>query len=370
MSETYFVNLFSEILLNYGPSPHQHYAFICKDEANQFDIQFLQVRLGITPVVYGEDYSSLPDALSSILPKPIDSKYDTRQTVTALSGFSYWIPRASVSKGSIHFQLCFSELRQPLAGQAVVLSAGRLANGMPALGNMGKSFLGIFRRTFPSFGIHMQKWEAVRSSRSLFRLVSDGGRFPVFALIAREPVTAKRDLMSIKRTTVEALNILEDLGEFEHVSMGILAAGDPSFAHPTFPFMGQLAGIREFTASELGAPQNKALTSLLIDIVDLSVWRPILSGRLPVRELLSSDLVRVFVRIQYDLERWDSFAISVPFHYTVRDVLSLYQILDEGVAITLYPSAIAQKSDHFSAPIFPLMTIQVNGRHFGERTNQ
>lgn len=354
LSETYFVNLFSEVLLNYGPSSQQHYAFICNEEVDRFDIQFLRVRLGITPVSYGDDYVSLPNALKSTFTPHIYAKRNRRQAA-ALNALSYWIPRTSAPKAGVNLHLRLSGLRQPATGQAVVLSAGRGPGEMPVLGNMGVSFIANFREL--RSGTHIHRWEAICSSRSLYRLRSEFELFPVFALIAREPKTDERDLLIIKHTTAEALDTLECLGEFEHVSMGILAAGNRIYAHPTFPFMGQLAGIHQFVSSELQTPENKSLTSLEIDIVDPSVWSPITSGRLPVRQLLSSDLVRVFVRIQYDDEHWDSFATSVPFHYKAGDVLRLYQISDESVSITIYPSAIGRKRDPLLAPIFPLMTI-------------
>ena len=60
LSESYFVNLIAEALFSLGPSAAPHYALFTADELEKTDPEFLTVRLGITPVVYGERHEELP----------------------------------------------------------------------------------------------------------------------------------------------------------------------------------------------------------------------------------------------------------------------------------------------------------------------
>src|SRR5207244_1813716 len=98
-------------------------------------------------------------------------------------------------------------------------------------------------------------------------------------------------LMAIRDATSEALNAIEELQEFKAVMMGLMAAGDPDFGHPMFSLIAQLNGIRKFALSE--PRQNALIRQVEIRIVDRNVVAPILEGRLPIQELLSSSSVRV-----------------------------------------------------------------------------
>ena len=70
LAESYMVNLISEVLFNFGPSPHPHYALLTREEVERADPDFLAVRLGIMPVVYGEAYAGLPAAISRLVAEP------------------------------------------------------------------------------------------------------------------------------------------------------------------------------------------------------------------------------------------------------------------------------------------------------------
>ena len=67
LAESYMVNLISEAMHGMGPSPHPHYAMMTSAEAAKADPAFLAVRLGITPIVYGENHGELPEAIRRLV---------------------------------------------------------------------------------------------------------------------------------------------------------------------------------------------------------------------------------------------------------------------------------------------------------------
>ena len=377
LAESYFVNLISEIVLNFGPSPQPHFALFSADEIEgaRIDCTFLQTRLGITAVQYGHTHAELPEALAGLC-EPWSEEHQgpaPEARVPRPLAMSFAAPRLSAGEGrAVEVSLRFARLAKPAPGECAVLSVGLQRNGdgllTPLHGAMAKSFL----REHYGFGHKAAAQPAhaawVEVARRLYRLRVEGRDQPVFAAAARKPDehnANRRDLHAITETTAEGLAWIEGLGEFRALRMGVLGAGDMKFANPIYCFIAQLSGVRRFFAK---APRSARTLQLIeIGILDPRITTPVIEGRMPARELLSSDLVRVFVRVADTAARWEGYTESVSANSTVRDVLLRYNVVvgeheHERVRVAASPLPYPKYPDVLSAPVFPTMTIDVRPR--------
>jgi SIR2-like domain len=367
IKEGYFVNLISEIILNFGPSPQQHFALFSEEELEEIDAEFLEVRLGITPVCYGKDYAVLPKTLSEISMATLytDSQRSLYPTARPVS-MSFAIPRGrGAPEDDVELSFRFARLRDAQDGECVVLSVGLdpAERGFSAkLGVQAISFLQDWYRdvAIPSADGQL---DCKPITSRLFRLIHDSRELPIFLLGARDVATGEADrrtLIAIRDATSEALGAIEELTEFKTVFMGLMAAGDPKFGHPMFSLIAQLSGIRKFAVSE---PRGESLVRQVeIRIIDRNVVAPILEGRLPIQELLSSSSVRVLIHVLDDFDRTEAYTVTVSADATVGDALSAYRVFAEDIDVQASPLPHPSYPNVTKAPVFPTMTITVRPR--------
>ena len=371
LAESYFVNLISEVVLNFGPNLHSHFALFSAAEMkrSQIDPDFLQMRLGVTAVVYGQTHAALPPALDRLCAplwkEPSGPASTLQARVPRPLALSFEAPRPSVGeKGATEVSLRFAPLGKPAPGECAVLSVGLRRNGggplAPLNGEMVRSFLREHYGLDCDAGAlpPQAAWSPV--APRLYRLKVAGEDRPVFAAAARRPDDRhpdRRDLPAITETTEDALAWIEALGEFRALRMGVLGAGDMDFANPIFCFIAQFSGVRRFLARP--CPSAQPLQLIEIGIIDPRIITPVVEGRMPARELLASDLVRVFVRVADTAARWEGFTERVPASSKVGDVLRAYNVVDEPFRVVAQPLPYPGFPDARSAPVFPAMTIEV-----------
>jgi hypothetical protein len=367
LAESYFINLISEIILNFGPSPHPHFAMFSKKELKDIDSEFLEIRLGITAVDYGQSHDRLPDALDEISAATQYSASPRHAVSTPRPlAVCYGVPRGGSPMTKPKLAECslrFAHLSKPGSRECAVLSVGLAPTPdgfQPKLGLQAKSFLAAH---YPNLG-DLRPRNVKPVGDRLMRVIDAGQELPVFLLGARETADTRADRRSLSvigSATVEALTLIEQLGEFRTVSMGLLAAGDRSFAHPMFAFIAQFSGIRRFTL-ERPPPADGGLDLIEVRIVDPSVIAPILEGRLPVQELLSSDIIRVLVRVYDHSSHSEAYTVSVSCEATVKQVLAPYGLNRDDIDIRVAPLPYPSFADPLGAPVFPTMTIDVTPR--------
>ncbi|MBP0447437.1 hypothetical protein J8J14_22000 [Roseomonas sp. SSH11] len=128
LAESYFVNLIAETLFSLGPSSQPHFALFSREELARVDADFLAVRLGITPVCYGETYAALPPALErlSATTRP-SAPSRPRAGVPRMRSAAFDVPRGGGDPGAddLTVTLRSGRLRPPGPGACVVLSVGR-----------------------------------------------------------------------------------------------------------------------------------------------------------------------------------------------------------------------------------------------------
>ncbi|MGG5807711.1 SIR2 family NAD-dependent protein deacylase [Falsiroseomonas sp. CW058] len=363
LAESYFVNLIAETLFSLGPSSQTHFALFCDaDLQGRVDPEFLAVRLGITPVRYGASHADLPAALEAIgrdtaAPAP-------RARAFGLTRMTFTIPRGANGGASpVAVELRHGPVEAPPDGGCVVLSVGRDRVGgrfEPGLGSQARSFLRHFVGPGRRAETRFVDVAALPQGR-MFRVLVRGEPIPVFLLAARELDHARHDdearsLAVVAEATKEALRAVEQAG-FSQVAMGLMAAGPSRTDEPPYCLAAQLSGIRAFAATPV--PSRGGISAVGIDIVDDEVWSPLVQGRIPVLDLLTSRLARVLVRVADEGGAVEEFALSVPHGSTIGDVLATYRIADEGIEISARPLPRRRLGEMQGERVFPGMVIDV-----------
>lgn len=144
------------------------------------------------------------------------------------------------------------------------------------------------------------------------------------------------DFIAVRLTeaTRDALQHVEALG-FTRALMGLLAAGPSRTDEPPYCLVAQLSGIRAFASEARVA--SPGLRSVGIHVIDDQAWSALMQGRIPVLDLLTSQLARVLVRVSAPGGSVEEFALSVPHGTTIGEVLAIYQIKEEGIRIEARP---------------------------------
>jgi hypothetical protein len=362
LAESYFINLISETLLSLGPSTQPHYALFCDEDSNgRLDPEFLAVRLGITPVRYGATHGELSCALRDVAADAATTVRGLR--VPGLTSVSYAIPRGRPHEAStLEVDILNRLLPAPPEGACVILSVGRdRRNGRfkPGRGTQAISFLDAYRGVRDGHRYDEIDVPGLPQGR-MWRVQLDGEPTPVFLLAAREIDDSHddeaRSLASITEATRQALRQVEALG-YTRALMGLLAAGPSRSDSASYCLVAQISGIRSFTAEEMtGGP---GLRSVGIHVLDDDAWSDLMQGRIPVLDLLTSQLARVLVRVWAPRGSVEEFALSVPHGTTIGEVLEIYYIKQEGIRIAARPWPVRGIAERRSLPVFPGMVIDV-----------
>lgn len=366
LAESYFVNLIAETLFSLGPSSQPHFALLCDtDLQGRVDPEFLAVRLGITPVRYGASHADLPAALEAIGRDAVGPSPGVG--AFGMTRMAFTVPRGggdAAGNGTLSVELRHGQIDAPREGGCVVLSVGRDRIGRrfePGLGRQARSFLRHFVGPGQHAATAFTDVPDLPQGR-MFRVLFRGEPIPVFLLAARELDHARHDadarsLAAVTEATEEALRAIEVAG-FRQVAMGLMAAGPSRTDEPPYCLAAQLSGIRAFAAAVPPAPGGIAAIS--IDIVDDEVWSPLVQGRIPVLDLLTSRLARVLVRVADAGGAVEEFALSVSHEATIGEVLATYRIADEGIEISARPLPRRRLGEMEGERVFPGMVIDVS----------
>jgi len=102
-----------------------------------------------------------------------------------------------------------------------------------------------------------------------------------------------RDLGIIADAVSAALLAASQAG-FRRVHLGPVASGKYRLWHPFHPFVQTLTGVREFLARH----PDTGIETFELHVMSPAVWSPVLAGRIPVAEILSSDVTKIWVDIR------------------------------------------------------------------------
>ncbi|WP_437931821.1 SIR2 family protein [Sorangium sp. So ce291] len=351
--EDYLINLFGEIAHHYGPGPHPHFALFSADRRETLDVRFLQTRLGIAPVFY-KDYSELPELIGRLT----DAVWERRAPATsgsapATSGATEapsgavkapvaWMPDElgfSLSNGATcppggarRLRLRYAPLSVPAAGDGracVVVSVGRNpSDNRPIPGTQANGFLAMAREAGLVADTAPERWRPLDGAPDHYAYRF--GDAPVLGVAARdrgpEPPRApgddgpadSRDLGVIADAVCATLRAADAAG-FRHVHLGPVASGQHRLWHPLHPFVQTLAGVRQFFR---GTPEP-GIELLELHVLSPAIWSPVVAGKVPVAEMLSSGMMKIWVDIRDATGSSEIFAVTVCGPTRVGDIKEL-----------------------------------------------
>ena len=150
LAESYFVNLIAESLLSLGPSSQPHFALFSDDDLHRVDVDFLAVRLGITPIRYGTTHADLPSALKRLAHGRGSKTRPSEPPRMRRTSFAITRAGRGGDGGELGVELRFGRVQPPGEGGCAVLSVGRDRDGSrfrPGIGQQAHSFLRDYTRT-------------------------------------------------------------------------------------------------------------------------------------------------------------------------------------------------------------------------------
>ncbi len=234
LAESYFVNLIAESLFALGPSAMPHFALFSAADIEKNDPEFLAVRLGITPIKYGESHADLPKAIERIVSERkrtmVGSRGQFQMPSPLLSTLTYSVTRAGAAPGGdpvvTPVTLTFGHVPKPPKGTCVALSVGldmTFRPPRPRIGPMVRNFYEAHHRPWDN-NIGMRGFPPRCADESwLFEPANEPSPSAILLAAARDDtsqVTDTRSLESISRATVTALRYVERGGAFQDVVMG------------------------------------------------------------------------------------------------------------------------------------------------------
>jgi hypothetical protein len=177
--------------------------------------------------------------------------------------------------------------------QALLASGGW--ENKPLLGKQADDHLmGAKKKGMITATIGAEEWVPLIPKASyVFRF---GAKSPIFAVAARRRDAHgkrhdRRDLRIIGDAVSAAFVAVEKAG-YTSVFLGAIAAGKKSGLHPVHTFAQTLRGIFAFSKVS-----NGCLKDIHLHLVDARVWALIAGGKLPIAQLLSSEVLPFEVEV-------------------------------------------------------------------------
>jgi hypothetical protein len=359
--EDYLVNLFGEIIHHHGPGPYPHFALLNKNERERFDPWFLQTRLGIVPVFYSS-HTELPGYLESLaaLAKVRTSRSQPGPVTAELQQLSFDLSMAAVGGAPLRIEICNSTvaLPDPAGGECSVVSVGRDADNTPLEGRQAGGHLEAARKAgiVPEDGA--VDWVPLDEVPSYcYRY----GTTPVFGVAARRRDLPgaehdRRHLGIIPDAIYTILNQIDALG-FKTVRMGPIASGKLAPWHPVHPFAQVLRGIRRFAVEREGRNLNR----ISLCLVDPKVWLPVLANKIPLLELISSDLATHRVDVRDSDGGIESFSVTLRESPSLGALLRFCNIDRRKWKVAILPSPTGEdrQEPEDDTVIVPTMTVSL-----------
>ena len=360
--EDYLVNLFGEIIHHHGPGPLPHFAFLPEDQRHRFDPTFLQTRLGIVPVFY-DNHARIPEYIDTLATAIKTRAGAPAEFIQDEVAFRLTYPNKA-PESTLSVRIINRPLPLPTAidrKECSLVSVGR-KNGVPLLGQMASSHL-------KAAVAKSLLTDAASGSCSLvsgrlpytFRF----GKSPIYAVAARrateEDDLDQRDLAIIPEAVKVSLQCIEADGH-EVVLMGAVASGPDKPWHQIHPFAQILRGIQQFIKD------NKAhkISNIDIHLVGWQVWNAVVAGKIPIAQLLSSDLACHHVQLVDRNGHTESVLLTLPHTPSLRELLLACEIDSSNWDVAILPSPdVPTQSGEISldTPIAPTMVVMCTARH-------
>jgi hypothetical protein len=302
--DAYLTNLFSEVMLTQGQRAGSHFALLRENEVDDNQLRFLSDRLGVLAFTY-EHYDEVEEFLARLLasakhfmPAAFKSGPSPTESVVQVSSIRYRVARPDGIDISVALEN--SGLLDDTTRQRVLwaISVGRTQTTAGDVLHHGGMSQGVLNRlSISEAGFEtcaVREYLYLHSAES--RLVAVAARptqeDDIGTLSADTRLPDPRSLSAIRKSMLALLDHAATTEDIDAVRVGLLSAGPTAPWHPLFSLVLMLAAVREF------ARQSRCSTQIEISIVDSRVWTSVISGTLPVQEILSAVCLPVLVQIE------------------------------------------------------------------------
>jgi hypothetical protein len=317
MSETYFHNLFEEIVELYGNCSHLHHALIKKGSVS--DIKGFERRFGVRLYEW-EQTSGVTDVIKQLAAEVRESLRPKT------SSWSYWL-RAKGAAATPGFmpdieikRLSFPSHTWITETEAVVLSAG---DG-------------------PAFGHVTSRWIAHAGLKGLFKEIPDrdrrllrAGSQRFYAVIARdESRKDTRDPRVVAHLVQELLTDLAATFPLVRVVRTMLLASGPGRQFPQHVALIEM--IRGYKTWREKA-QSTVHLCMHVHLVDPAPISLLTSGRVDIIRLLNEQHVSFWVEVMENDGDFQRYIESRPEDVTLAEIARNYDMLVDDWCYTIIP---------------------------------
>jgi hypothetical protein len=343
ITESYLAGLFAETLMMQGQRAGSHFALLPSHEANDVHRRFLSDRLGILAYTY-DHYEEVVEFLTSLLastkhfmPARFKAHLEPSDSAVEISSIGYRVARAGGTETVVI--LDHRDLIDDVERQRVLwaISVGRHRGRSSDIlyhGEMSQVVLKrleLFETGFPRQPIHGY----------LYRHKED----PRLVAVAARPQEAQSDspldpraLSEIRAAMLALLRYATAESGVDAVRVGLLSAGPSAPWNPIFPLVMMLAAIRDFSR------EAQRRLQVEITVVDSRAWTRVVSGELPVHEILSAARLPILVQIDSELDSADTIVYMAEDGSTLSEVLEHLNLQAKDWMWTIVPASSTSRS--------------------------
>lgn len=343
LEEDYFLNLFSEISLLYGPGHSPSFALMkqCSEAHKSFLLRHLNVK------VIECNHYELPEFLTKFENSIGSNKgaADKRlfQIAGAASKQEYLLNNNSDATLSISFMAMPNDCEEG----AIAVSIGKESSegkgkNKPKHGSQSFSVL-------KSLQLQQDDWKLLKdtSTASLFQHEKEPR---LFGTAARNFEKDTRDLRAIPTAMKQLIDTCLERGYYE-LHCGLISAGDKTGQHhPVHSYIQMLRGAKNYFKQgwKKGKVADKPF-SIIVHIVDADLQNLLMSGKVKTDELILCDDAKVFVEVKKPEARTETFVMVVDYSMKVSELAKVLGITSGFATWQICITPSPEKSDQDGA---------------------
>lgn len=363
LEEDYFLNLFSEISLLYGPGHSPSFALMnkCSEAHKSFLLRHLNVK------VIDCSHSELPEFLNKFEKRIGSTKESEEKRLFQIAGAASKQEYLLNSNSDATVSISFMPMPNDCEEGAIAVSIGKEKytgkdtgkdKAKPKHGSQSFSVLKALQ-------LEQDDWNLLKdsSTSSLFQHEKEPR---LFGTAARNFEKDTRDLRAIPTAMKQLIDTCLEKG-FSELHCGLISAGDKTGQHhPVHSYIQMLRGAKTYfkqgwqkgkaTDKETKEKADKATGkafSIIVHIVDPDLQHLLMSGKVKTDELILCDDAKVFVEVKKPEARPETFVMVVDYSMKVSELARVLGITNgfEAWQICITPSPEKADKDGALVPL-------------------